>query len=328
MRIAAIGRTEILYDSILKLKEGGHDIAIIITCKESPGYNTVANDFKLLAEKLKVDFLQTERINSAEVIQQIKNSRSDIAISVNWRTIIQQDVIDCFPYGIINAHVGDLPRYRGNATSNWAIICDEKKIVLTLHLMTPELDAGPIVLQREMPLSDRTYISEIYEFINNNSPDMFLEAIDGFVNDTITLRHQSNDQSISLRCYPRIPKDGEIDWSKPAKEIDRLIRAVSEPFAGAYTYIGTDKLVIWKGHFEIPEYPFVGIPGQVAERRKNKGEVAIVTGEGLIVLEEVSMKSTERKKPTEVIKTIRTRLGMDITGEISRISQELEKFSK
>jgi methionyl-tRNA formyltransferase len=157
---------------------------------------------------------------------------------------------------------------------------------------------------------------------------MFLEAIDGFANDTITLRHQPNDQSISLRCYPRIPMDGEIDWSKDALEIDRLIRAVSEPFTGAYTYIGTEKLMIWKGHFEIPEYPFVGVPGQVAERRKKTGEVAIVTGKGLMVLEEVSINSMERKKPTEVIKTIRTRLGMDITGEISRISQELERFNK
>ncbi len=104
-----------------------------------------------------------------------------------------------------------------------------------------------------------------------------------------------------------------------------MIRAVSEPFNGAYTYIGTEKLVVWKAHYEIPEYALVGTPGQVAERRKNTGEVVVVTGEGLIVLEEVSTNSTGRKKATEIIKTIRTRLGMDIIGEISRTSKKLEK---
>ncbi len=82
---------------------------------------------------------------------------------------------------------------------------------MTLHLMVVELDAGPIVLQREMPLSDNTYISEVYTFINDNCPDMFLEAIDGFANASIELQHQPENQSLALRCFPRAPKDGEID---------------------------------------------------------------------------------------------------------------------
>ena len=172
MRVVAIGRTKNLYNSIIKVKEGVHDVVLIITCQESPGYQTVAQDFKLLAEKLGIECIQTERINSEEIIQRIRKKRPDIGISVNWRTIIGQDVISCFPYGIINAHAGDLPRYRGNATPNWAIINGEKRIVLTLHLMTAELDAGPVVLQREMPISDNTYISEVYEFLHNNCPQV------------------------------------------------------------------------------------------------------------------------------------------------------------
>ncbi|MGC9114380.1 MAG: methionyl-tRNA formyltransferase, partial [Candidatus Micrarchaeia archaeon] len=200
MKVAALGRSEILYNTILKLKEAGHDVCLIITCKEAPDYSIGAEDFKLLAKKLNVPFLYTDQINSNEVINLIKNSGAEIGVSVNWRTLIGQEVIDCFRHGIINAHPGDLPRYRGNAVPNWAILNGEKEIVLTLHLMSVELDAGPIVLQRKMPISDRTYIGEVYDFINKNAPQMFVEVVKLFENNSVKIRLQPNNPALSLRC--------------------------------------------------------------------------------------------------------------------------------
>lgn len=328
MRVAAIGRTKNLYNSITKVKDGGHDIALIITCKESPGYEIVANDFKLLAKSLGIDFAQTERINSPEVIRLIKKNKPDIGISINWKTIIGQEVLNCFPYGVVNAHAGELPRYRGNAAPNWAIINGEKKIVMTAHLMTVELDAGPVILRQEMPVSDKTCISEAYEFIEKACPEGLLKAINGLANGSIKPRPQPTDASLSLRCYPRIPRDGEIDWRQSAVKLDRLVRAVSTPFDGAYTFMGIEKLIIWKAHYETPPYPFVGTPGQVAERRPETGEVAVITGEGFLVIEEVETITSGRKKAAEIVGTIRTRLGMDLAGEIMRLNGELEKIKK
>jgi methionyl-tRNA formyltransferase len=328
LKVAAIGRHELLYNSILKVKEAGHDIVLIITWKESPGYSRDALDFRTLSERMAVSFLQTEQINSQEVMQTIEKSEAEIGISVNWRTLIGQQVIDCFPRGIIGAHAGDLPRYRGNAAPNWAIIRGESKIILTLYMITRELDAGPIVLQREMPISQRTYISEVYGFLLANCPDMFLEAIDGIASGLIKPRQQSKDPASSLRCYPRIPRDGEIDWNLPAIELDRLVRATSEPFEGAYTFIGTEKLVIWKAHFETPSYHYVGSPGQVAERRLKAGEVVVVTGRDFLVLEEVESRRKGRRKATEIIASARTRLGMDVTAEIVKMREDLEEVKR
>ncbi len=328
MKVAAIGRTEMLYDSILKLEKSRHQIALIITCKESPAYRILPSHFRRLAKRIGVDFMQTQRIDSPEAIELIKKNRPDLGISVNWCTLIGQDVLNLFPLGIINAHAGDLPRYRGNAAPNWAIICGERKIVLCLHLMTPDLDAGPILLRREFAMSDRTYISEVYEFLNKNVPEMFLEAVNGFASNSITPVEQPKDLELSLRGYPRIPEDGEIYWSQPAVKLDRLVRAVSEPFPGAYTFLGTEKLIIWRAHNENPPYRCVGTPGQVAERRASKGEVAVVTGEGFLVLEQVQTRNEGRKRATEIIKTIRTRLGMDLTREIARINEQLEEITK
>ena len=328
MKVVALGRTEMLYDSVLEVKRYGHEIVLVITSQESPEYKRRANDFKFLAESLGVDFIQTENINSPEVISVIKKNTPDIAISVNWRTIIGQEVLDCFLYGIINAHAGDLPLYRGNAVPNWAIISGEKEIVLTLHLMVLDLDAGPIVLQRKMPISINTRIGDVYEFMRKNFPVMFAEAVSELEKGTITPLRQPTDLSLALRCYPRTPKDGEIDWKQQGIQLDRLVRATSEPFAGAYTYIGTEKLIIWRAHYESSLYPFLGTPGQIAERRTTTGEVVVVTGEGFLVLEEVETKSKGRKKAIEIIKTIRTRMGMDITGEITNLKEKIRELKK
>ena len=328
MKVAAIGRSEMLYNSISVVQEHGHEIVAIITCKESPGYRITTRDFELMAKKLGVEFILTEKINSSDIIDLLKGKNPEIGISVNWKTIIGQRFINCFPNGIINAHAGDLPRYRGNAVPNWAIINGEKKVVLSLHLMTVELDAGPIVLKKHFTMTDKTYISEVYEFINNNLPEMFLKAVKGFSNKTIKQKNQPDDPSVSLRCYPRIPKDGEIDWNLSAIQLDRLVRAVSEPFDGAYTFFENQKLIVWKAHEEPLLYPVIGIPGQVTERRSETGEVIVLTGEGFLVLEEIEIIGEGKKKANEIIKTMRTRLGMDITGELSRLHEEVERFKK
>lgn len=328
MKVIALGRTKWLYDSIVKLKKGGHQIVLILTSDESPGYRVGTRDFESLAKEVGAAFLKTEKINRRKVVELIKKHDPDVGISVNWKTIISEEVINCFPKGILNAHAGDLPKYRGNAAPNWAIIRGEDKVALTLHLMVSELDAGAIALQREFPLSDNTYISDVYEFIDRSCPEMFLEVLDALEKGSLKLREQPIDPSLSLRCYPRFPRDGEIDWSLPAVEIARLIRAVSVPMPGAFTFLGKDQMVVWKAHATEPSGPFVGMPGQVAERKSDTGEIAVVTGNGFLVLEEVETEAGGRQKAADVIRSLRTRLGMDLAGEIKRLVNEIEKLKQ
>jgi methionyl-tRNA formyltransferase len=328
MKVVAIGRTEILYASILEVKKNGHELALIITCDEAPHYLKGADDFQLLAEKLGAEFVKTEHINTGEVTSIINKIKPDIAISINWKTIISQKVIDCFKYGIINAHAGDLPRYRGNAVPNWAILNGEKEVVLILHFMTTELDAGPILLQRRCPIKRDTRIGEIYDFLRVTYPQMFVEVLDGLERGAITPHEQPSDPSLALRCYPRLPRDNEIDWRQPASQINRLVRAVSEPFDGAYTFLGSEKLIIWRAHCVSSPSPFLGIPGQVAHRYPKTGEVTVITGDGFLVLEEVESGSKGRVKATQVIDSTRVRLGMHITEEITELNRRVTALEK
>ena len=227
MRIAVIGRTEMLYDSIFEIKKN-HRIVLIITCEPTQSqYKNKSDDFQLLANELGADFLFTKHVNSSKVINLIKKNEPDIAISVNWKTIIGQEVINSFPYGILNAHAGDLPRYKGNAVRNWAIIAGEKEMVLTIHFMTTALDAGPILLKKKIPINKNTRIGKLYDFVSKNVPLMFADAIDGIENSTIIPKVQTTDSKKTLRCYPRLPRDSEINWNNSAYDIDRLIRSSS-----------------------------------------------------------------------------------------------------
>lgn len=324
MKIVAIGRTEFLYEAIIALNEEGNDILLIITDEAAPEYQKEAYDFKKLAESLGIECIITNNIQEDHIKLKIKTLNSDVAVSVNWKTIINQNIINCFKYGIINAHAGDLPRYRGNAVTNWAIINSEKYIVITLHQMSEKLDAGPILLKKRKEISNDTKIGEIHQFLRESIPKLFVDVINGLVNGSIIPMEQPKDPSLSLRCYPRMPRDGLIVWTKSAEEIDKLIRAVSEPFSGAYTYIDNIRLIIWKARTEIPQFCYLGIPGQVANRNLNSGEVTVVTGNNFLVIEELELVgSGTRSKPTEVIKSIRTRLGMDVYSEIEKLYQKI-----
>lgn len=119
MKIAIIGRTEILYDTAILLRKSGHEVVCIVTAKEAPEYTRTAQDFRSLAVAWGIAFAQGPRIAEDAVL--LRDAQAEIAVSMNYTGVVPQDVIDLFPLGILNAHGGDLPRYRGNACQAWAI---------------------------------------------------------------------------------------------------------------------------------------------------------------------------------------------------------------
>lgn len=156
MRIAIIGRTEILYDTAFRLQASGHEISVIVTAKEAPEYTKTSDDFRSLAERKGIPFVHTTRIEEAIPLI-AKLPKFHVGVSLNYSGIIPQSVIDFFPLGILNAHGGDLPRYRGNACQAWAIINGEERVGLCIHRMIGgELDNGDIIARDYFPLTLNT----------------------------------------------------------------------------------------------------------------------------------------------------------------------------
>jgi len=328
MKVAAFGRTEWLYDSIGAAAARGHRIVLIGTCPAAPEYKVREDDFARLAKGLGCPYFCDPNLNRPQYIRMVADSRAEVAMSVNWLTLIGPEMLAQFKYGMINAHAGDLPRFRGNAAPNWAILAGEKKVVLTLHQMVTELDGGPILLQREFPLTPQTYIGDVYRFLEKNIPEMFLEALDGLAAGSLFPREQVSDPALSLRCLPRLPRDGEIDWTQPAEEIARLVRASARPFAGAYSFIGTQKIIIWRAYPEKLPYPHLGVPGQVVEIRPQAGEVVILTGDGVLVIVEAETSAQGCRPVAEVVKSTRTRLGMDMAQELMLLADRLAQLEE
>jgi UDP-4-amino-4-deoxy-L-arabinose formyltransferase/UDP-glucuronic acid dehydrogenase (UDP-4-keto-hexauronic acid decarboxylating) len=328
MKVAVLGRTQLLFASALELIKKGHEIVLIGTSKASPEYTKKAADFEELAASIGCAYFFSSKIGKKANVALIKKTKPDISVSINWVNIIPASIIELFRHGILNAHLGDLPRFRGNAVPNWAIINGESQIALTIHQMTEDLDSGPILMKKYIEINEKTYISDIYEFTEKNVPSMFAEILHLIETGKTKPIPQSDDPADSLRCFPRIPSDSELDWNLSAKQLCRVVRASAEPFAGAYSYLDLDKITIWRAHYETLPYPSVGIPGQVTRIDKQKGEVSILTGDGILVIEEVQLEDGERNHASDIVKSMRQRFGIRVTDQIHKLKKEIERLGQ
>ena len=247
MRLAIIGRSEYLYESARLLLAHGHQLALIVTSKEAPEYLYKASDFEALAEESGAKFLYTPKINSESIVQQITAlGKIDLAVSINYAGVIAQEVIDLFPMGILNAHGGDLPRYRGNACMAWAILNHENRVGLCIHKMIGgELDSGDVLARKHLPIDIDTRVGQTFEWMRREIPGMMLEAVQRLQADPLQLFEQQSKNPVeALRTYPRLPEDGCIDWNRSTEDVLRLINASSEPFSGAFCDLNGQRMIV------------------------------------------------------------------------------------
>lgn len=288
MKLAVIGRTRFLIKAAEILLEKGHAIPLVWTCPAAGYEGATASDFAMLAKRCGAEFYDNIRLNASENIDRLRNAQCVLAISAHWQTILSSAALESFPIGILNAHSGDLPHYRGNAVANWAILNGEDHVGLCVHLMAPAVDAGPVVCRDRFALCSDTYIGDVYRWLNKRAPELIALAAEGLANRAITPQVQSTDPTDQIRCYPRRPEDGHIDWRQPADTVYRLIRAASRPFAGAFTtYEGSQRVTIWRGEPFIHSGPFLAVPGQIIMR--HQGDPIVACGQGCLRLTDVEL---------------------------------------
>jgi len=203
----------------------------------------------------------------------------------------------------INVHHGDLPRYRGRANLNWAIINGRDSIGVSVHEVLPKLDAGGIYKMWDIPILDNDYITDIYSKVNRHINEELPEIVKGILEKRIKPTSQVGEPTY---CCTRLPEDGAVDWAKPANEVRNLIRGISKPFPGATTSLyhknESKDMVIWRA--DIPEEPrkYEGnIPGRVGRILKGTG-VEVLTGTHPLIITNVSLNG-KNYRADEVIKS-------------------------
>lgn len=281
MRIAVIGRTKMLLDAARCLRKKGHELVLIATAKPSPEDSVSERDYRELAEESGCEFVQGVPRDTKIFCNALMNARADIGITMNWPAMLGPDVVAAIPRGIVNAHGSDLPKYRGNACPNWAILEGESEVGLTLHMVDPHgLDTGPIVAKRFLSLNESTYICDIYEWLFKAVPDAFVNAIELISSPEFVPQCQSADGA--CRAYPRRVEDGRIVWGEEARHVHRLVRASGSPFSGAFCYYENEERVIVR-RAEVLEWNLriLAVPGQIMEFQ---GEFPVVAcGKGTVL---------------------------------------------
>lgn len=256
------------------MHEEGCELVCILTAKEAPESIRSAADFRGLAHTFQIPFEQGGCIaNHAEFLRVAK---ADSAVSINYTGVVPQSVSDLFPLGILNSHGGYLPRYRGNACQAWAILNGEERIGLCIHKMIGgELDSGDIIARDFLCIDHTTKVTRIWEWMNFRTPELMLQAVQKLeMNPEYVLEHHSKDPAKALRCYPRKPEDGRIDWSRPAIDVLRLINASNKPYAGAFCDLEGEKLTIWDAELVEDNESFCAVPVQVTDIGDGFEEIA------------------------------------------------------
>lgn len=299
MKIAIIGRTRMLAETGRQLISRGHTISIVVTCPPDDG----TDDLSRLAAEAGCDFITTTRINDDAMAMRLRLLACDVGVSVNWNGLLKPAALSLFRFGVLNAHAGDLPRYRGNAVINWAILKKESHVGLCIHEMAEELDAGPVYVRDTFPLTTETYVGEVYNWVATRVPSMFIEAIDRIQSGL----PPSPQVGTPLRCYPRRPDDSRIDWSQSTSDIHALIRASSRPYSGAFSFLEDGRTVrIWRADLVASDVTHVATTGQYCYR--NAEYPVIACGDGLLMITEASIDGSDVDALAEIGASVRRRL--------------------
>lgn len=299
-----MGRTRLLLETGRLIAESNHELVFVMTRKAEDFYTADEKEFEVFSRDRGILFIDAKHPSDAS--RQLAEIQADVVLSVNWPNLITQREIDMFPLGILNAHAGDLPRYRGNACPNWAILNFENQIGLTIHRMTAELDAGPYIRKSFFPLDADTYITDVYEWLDYEIPRLFMEVLEVIATEDFT--EQSNDIE-PLRTFPRLPSDSKINWGCSTRDVLALIRSSSRPFPGAYCFLngGNETLRVFRAADFSPKYSFSAMPGTVCE--VYKGNPVVATATGLIVLEDFAFDGLpQSESKTLILSSLRNRL--------------------
>lgn len=204
------------------------------------------------AQKKNVPLYQIEKMNSMETEQFIRNHSAELMIVSGWYHLIKKNIMDLFPKGVIGLHSSMLPRYRGGAPLVWQMINGEPSAGITLFYLDEGVDSGDIIAQKQVDILEEDTIKTLYDKVGNCGIELLLENLTRIEKGTAARKKQENlsDEDI----WPqRKPEDGMIDWSMDPKQIRNFVRAQTKPYPGAFTYIGSKKVIIWDCDIEETE---------------------------------------------------------------------------
>jgi len=245
----------------------------------------------------------------------VTQARPDCVVVSSYDRILPADLIDACPF--VNVHYAPLPRLRGRATVNWAILRGEDHATMTIHHLVAGLDAGGVLKQASTPVGPRANVTEVYDALNRLQQHLLAEAVRAAVAGDPGI---PQDEASATYACTRIPADGEIDWARSTVEVDRLIRALTDPFPGAFTWIGLEQLIIDRADPVARPAVWDGrIPGRVVAADRATGAVDVLTGDGVLRLLVVRRPGGPPVAAATVLPSVKLTLGLRMSDVVARL---------
>jgi methionyl-tRNA formyltransferase len=256
------------------LLNSAHEVSLVVTHPKSEhAYEKIWDDSVAeLAEKHDVPVLIRKRPGDAELSDRLRQAEPDVIVATNWRTWIPPEIFNLPPRGTLNVHDSLLPAYAGFSPLIWALLNGEREVGVTAHLMDDTLDAGDIVLQRAVPVGPTDTATDLFH--------RTLELFGPITVDGLALLASGRtdwpkqDRSKASFFHKRSEEDIRIDWTRPVDEIERLVRAQSDPYPNAFTHHDGQRVRIRSARVSQGRYG--GTPGRIFYREGDG--VVIVAG--------------------------------------------------
>lgn len=292
MKMIFMGTPEFAAGALRALIAAGHDIAAVVTQPDKAkgrSREPVPSPVKVCALEHNIPVLQPKRVKAPESVEELKTYRADIYIVAAYGQILSREILDLPKYGCLNIHASLLPKYRGAAPIQHVIIDGEERTGITIMQMDAGIDTGDMLYKKETVIGPE----DTYETLHDRLMELGGEA----VTEALTLLEQGKlipeKQDDSQSCYaPLIGKSmGEIDFSKTAAEVDRLIRGMT-PWPSAYTGIRGRQLKIWRAVPDTKRDVSGHVPGEILSVEKDS--VTVATGKGVLRLLELQAEGKKR----------------------------------
>ncbi len=284
MKLAIFAYQDVGYECLDFLLRSGADICAVVTHVDDPKEDIWFRSVAELARSRKLPLYFPENPNAADFVDTIRRAGPELIFSFYYRRILSSEMLSIPRLGALNLHGSLLPRYRGRAPVNWAIVNGETETGVTLHYMVEKADAGDIVAQRRVRIDFDDTALTLYRKLTRAARELMAETYPLLVAGRAPRRPQ--DHALATKFGGRGPDDGRIDWRRPAVEIYNLVRAVTHPYPGAFTFLRGKKLFVWKAAVDRQD----GDADAGGVLSLNENGVRVAASEGVLVLQQLQLE--------------------------------------
>ncbi len=292
MKIVYMGTPDFAVPPLAALVKAGYEVTAVITQPDKPkgrGKTLLPTPVKEEAMKHEITVYQPQKVRDPEFVEVLKNLAPDMIVVAAFGQIIPKEILDMPKYGCINIHASLLPKYRGAAPIQQAVIDGEKESGVTIMKMGMGLDTGDMISQAVVTLSEDETGGSLFDRLAETGASLLIQTIPSIENGTATYTKQP-EESPTPYAAMITKKMGLLDFSRNAEVLERLVRGMN-PWPSAYTYLNNKTLKVWKAVVEDAESGKVA-PGTIVGVDK-KG-IHVACGEKILVLQEVQLEGKKR----------------------------------